>query len=219
MMGFESQCGVPPCFLPEEVRERNFAVDLPDQELEAATRGFVKAPACAGCALQRRCFGVRAGYADMYRDRRGPPQSASRRRHRAAPAAAAAASRGTPAGTPRRRGFRRSRGGPRCRSAGAGRTRCTARYRAPPSISDASSRNVLPPGFATRRSRSAARQSTSESEAGTVQGGVCKDEMKSLRPARPSSTARSRNGITSRMRGTSARRRSSVEPSTDRSHR
>src|SRR5262249_43328007 len=31
LAGFESQCGVPPCFLPEEVRARHFAVDLPEK--------------------------------------------------------------------------------------------------------------------------------------------------------------------------------------------
>jgi molybdenum cofactor biosynthesis enzyme MoaA len=64
--GFESQCGVPPCFLPEEVRQRHFATELPDRARAAASQGFVKAPVCAECAFERRCFGVRASYAEMY---------------------------------------------------------------------------------------------------------------------------------------------------------
>ena len=66
LLGFDSQCGVPPCFLPERVRARAFAQDLPAQELAAFAGSFRKAPACERCSFTRRCYGVRSGYAEMY---------------------------------------------------------------------------------------------------------------------------------------------------------
>jgi pyruvate-formate lyase-activating enzyme len=66
VVGFDSQCGVPPCFLPERIRASAFAADLPEQELRAFAGSFRKSDACASCSLTRRCYGVRAGYAEMY---------------------------------------------------------------------------------------------------------------------------------------------------------
>jgi len=63
--GFESKCGVPACYLPLGLREAHFAHDLPDEERARAT-GFTKAPACATCELDRRCYGIRTTYAEMY---------------------------------------------------------------------------------------------------------------------------------------------------------
>ncbi len=65
-LGFDSQCGVPACFLPEEVRAQWFVDDLPDAELDAFAGAFRKAEACSGCALSRRCYGLRAAYAETY---------------------------------------------------------------------------------------------------------------------------------------------------------
>jgi MoaA/NifB/PqqE/SkfB family radical SAM enzyme len=66
MVGFDSQCGVPPCFLPERVRDTAFAEDLPPDEVRAFEGSFRKGEGCAGCSFTRRCYGVRAGYAEMY---------------------------------------------------------------------------------------------------------------------------------------------------------
>jgi MoaA/NifB/PqqE/SkfB family radical SAM enzyme len=66
MVGFDSQCGVPPCFLPKRVRETSFAEDLPPAEVRAFEGSFRKGEGCAGCSFTRRCYGVRAGYAEMY---------------------------------------------------------------------------------------------------------------------------------------------------------
>jgi molybdenum cofactor biosynthesis enzyme MoaA len=66
MVGFDSQCGVPPCFLPERIRASAFAEDLPAEEVAAFEGSFRKAAACEGCSLTKRCYGVRAGYAEMY---------------------------------------------------------------------------------------------------------------------------------------------------------
>lgn len=61
--GFESMCGLPLCLLPES--ERSLA---PEMALDDDGGGgeFVKAPACATCRENRRCYGVRRGYADLY---------------------------------------------------------------------------------------------------------------------------------------------------------
>ena len=65
-LGFDSQCGVPACFLPEEVRAAWFVEDLPAEELAAFSGAFRKGEACARCSLNRRCYGLRAAYADTY---------------------------------------------------------------------------------------------------------------------------------------------------------
>ncbi len=66
LLGFDSQCGVPACFLPEEVRAAWFVEDLPPEEVGAFAGSFRKGEACAGCALTRRCYGLRVAYAETY---------------------------------------------------------------------------------------------------------------------------------------------------------
>jgi MoaA/NifB/PqqE/SkfB family radical SAM enzyme len=66
MTGFDSKCGVPACYLPESIRREHFAADVPDAERKNAEGGFAKSSACARCGFDRRCYGVRATYAEMY---------------------------------------------------------------------------------------------------------------------------------------------------------
>jgi len=66
LLGFDSQCGVPPCFLPPRVRDAFFTQRLPDGALREFATAFRKGDACARCALDDRCYGVRSAYADMY---------------------------------------------------------------------------------------------------------------------------------------------------------
>jgi MoaA/NifB/PqqE/SkfB family radical SAM enzyme len=61
--GFESMCGLPLCVVPEDMRAAFSAVALASG---AGTGEFVKAEACTRCAEERRCFGVRRGYAELY---------------------------------------------------------------------------------------------------------------------------------------------------------
>ena len=60
--GFESMCGIPLCLVPESSRPL-FAADIPDGYDGGE---FVKPDACRGCALTRKCFGMRRGYFDLY---------------------------------------------------------------------------------------------------------------------------------------------------------
>jgi organic radical activating enzyme len=61
--GFESMCGIPLCQVPDDLSEF-FA--LPEI-VPGMDRGeFRKTEVCAACALDRRCFGIRRGYADMH---------------------------------------------------------------------------------------------------------------------------------------------------------
>jgi hypothetical protein len=66
LLGFDSQCGVPACFLPPRVREEFFAQRLPDGALQEFSNAFRKGEACASCALAQHCYGVRTAYAEMY---------------------------------------------------------------------------------------------------------------------------------------------------------
>ncbi len=66
ILGFDSQCGVPACLLPEEVRAAWFVEDLPAEEVDAFAPSFRKGEVCAGCALTQRCYGLRTSYAEMY---------------------------------------------------------------------------------------------------------------------------------------------------------
>jgi MoaA/NifB/PqqE/SkfB family radical SAM enzyme len=66
LLGFDSQCGVPACFLPPRVREAFFAHPLPGTALADFSTAFRKGDACATCALTERCYGVRTAYAEMY---------------------------------------------------------------------------------------------------------------------------------------------------------
>ena len=63
LTGFESMCGVPLCQIPDDLSAYFALAEIPD----GADRGeFRKAEACAACALERRCFGVRRGYAELH---------------------------------------------------------------------------------------------------------------------------------------------------------
>ena len=66
LLGFDSQCGVPACFLPPRVQESFFTHDLPGTALADFSDAFRKGEACTGCALSDRCYGVRTAYAEMY---------------------------------------------------------------------------------------------------------------------------------------------------------
>jgi hypothetical protein len=66
LLGFDSQCGVPACFLPPRVRETFFTQALPEGAIQDFSNAFRKGEACLGCALSERCYGVRTAYADMY---------------------------------------------------------------------------------------------------------------------------------------------------------
>jgi MoaA/NifB/PqqE/SkfB family radical SAM enzyme len=61
--GFESMCGIPLCLVPS-----GFARFFRAEALPAGFDGgeFLKASACARCALSERCFGVRRGYAELH---------------------------------------------------------------------------------------------------------------------------------------------------------
>ncbi|MBK8234173.1 MAG: radical SAM protein [Deltaproteobacteria bacterium] len=66
--GFDSMCGIPLCLLPPGELAR-----YPDggrglAELPAGIDGgeFVKPDACRRCVLERRCFGLRRGYAELH---------------------------------------------------------------------------------------------------------------------------------------------------------
>jgi hypothetical protein len=61
IVGFESMCGIPLCQVPDDVTPFLLLADAPPDGGE-----FVKAEACASCPLDRRCFGVRRGYAELY---------------------------------------------------------------------------------------------------------------------------------------------------------
>ena len=63
LTGFESMCGVPLCQIPDDLSAYFALAEIPD----GADRGeFLKADACAACALGSRCFGVRRGYAELH---------------------------------------------------------------------------------------------------------------------------------------------------------
>jgi hypothetical protein len=66
LTGFDSKCGVPACYLPRAIRDQHFASDLPDEERAAASAGFVRSDACGRCELEKRCYGIRASYAELY---------------------------------------------------------------------------------------------------------------------------------------------------------
>lgn len=61
LTGFESMCGVPLCQVPDDVSAFFRLAEAPPDGGE-----FVKADACRACALDRRCFGVRRGYAELH---------------------------------------------------------------------------------------------------------------------------------------------------------
>ena len=60
--GFESMCGVPLCLVP--IEERWFLMnDIPDGYDDGE---FIKTEACSTCSLQRKCYGMRRRYYDLY---------------------------------------------------------------------------------------------------------------------------------------------------------
>ncbi len=61
--GFDSMCGIPLCLVPDTVAP---FFGLAELDAGADAGEFVKAEACRECALQRRCFGLRRGYAELY---------------------------------------------------------------------------------------------------------------------------------------------------------
>ncbi|MDB4928443.1 MAG: Radical domain heme biosynthesis protein, partial [Myxococcaceae bacterium] len=62
--GFASMCGVPLCLVSDEARGGSLD-EIPDGYDGGE---FVHPPACAGCDLRGRCYGVRRGYLDLYGD-------------------------------------------------------------------------------------------------------------------------------------------------------
>ncbi len=61
--GFESMCGLPLCLVPGSLATYFAMPDLP-----AGFDGgeFLKPPGCASCSLDKKCYGVRRGYAEMH---------------------------------------------------------------------------------------------------------------------------------------------------------
>jgi MoaA/NifB/PqqE/SkfB family radical SAM enzyme len=66
VVGFESMCGIPLCLVPVGLEQFVTNPELPDGEDGGE---FLKVDACRGCALERRCYGVRRGYVALYGDR------------------------------------------------------------------------------------------------------------------------------------------------------
>ncbi len=60
IMGLESMCGIPLCLVPASL-ERYFEKSTIPEGFDGGE--FVRAPACASCALANRCYGLRRGYA------------------------------------------------------------------------------------------------------------------------------------------------------------
>lgn len=63
LMGFESMCGIPLCLVPASF-EPYFDMSLIPEGFDGGE--FIRAEACEGCALDRRCYGIRRGYAELY---------------------------------------------------------------------------------------------------------------------------------------------------------
>ena len=60
---FHSMCGIPLCLAPDVTKSYLTLADV-DENLSASE--FVKPEPCTKCALRRKCFGIRRGYASMY---------------------------------------------------------------------------------------------------------------------------------------------------------
>jgi len=61
--GFESMCGLPLCLVPGELGSRLQLTEVP----VGLERGeFVKPSACGACVLEKRCFGIRRRYVELY---------------------------------------------------------------------------------------------------------------------------------------------------------
>jgi hypothetical protein len=61
LSGFESMCGIPLCQVPDDLTPFFLLSEAPPDGGE-----FVKTSVCASCALERRCFGLRRGYAELH---------------------------------------------------------------------------------------------------------------------------------------------------------
>lgn len=61
--GFESMCGIPICLVPRGVQRY---LDLADVDTAESRGEFARGAACAGCAQQTKCWGVRRRYAELY---------------------------------------------------------------------------------------------------------------------------------------------------------
>lgn len=62
VVGFESMCGLPLCLVPSAMR------DGPLLTLQPGLDGgeFLKPEACGRCALDKNCYGLRTGYAELH---------------------------------------------------------------------------------------------------------------------------------------------------------
>ena len=61
--GFESMCGLPLCLVPGSLASYAALPDLP----AGFDRGeFLKPAGCERCALEKKCYGLRRGYAEMH---------------------------------------------------------------------------------------------------------------------------------------------------------
>jgi hypothetical protein len=61
--GFESMCGLPLCLVPGSLARYATLPDVPD----GFDKGEFEKPAtCSACALDKKCYGVRKGYAEMH---------------------------------------------------------------------------------------------------------------------------------------------------------
>jgi molybdenum cofactor biosynthesis enzyme MoaA len=61
LTGFESMCGIPLCQVPDDLTPFFDLAEAPPDGGE-----FIKPDVCTGCSLDRRCFGVRRGYAELH---------------------------------------------------------------------------------------------------------------------------------------------------------
>lgn len=62
LIGFESMCGLPLCLVPGGVRDLALT-EIP----EGFDKGeFLKTDECARCSLEKKCYGLRRGYAEIH---------------------------------------------------------------------------------------------------------------------------------------------------------
>jgi MoaA/NifB/PqqE/SkfB family radical SAM enzyme len=59
--GFESMCGVPLCLVPKDLSGYFQLAEVRDEPGE-----FLKTETCHACSLEKRCWGLRKGYAQLY---------------------------------------------------------------------------------------------------------------------------------------------------------
>jgi hypothetical protein len=60
---FASMCGLPLCLVPDVALAHAELTDLP----AGFDRGeFMKAAPCSACSLEKKCYGIRRGYAELY---------------------------------------------------------------------------------------------------------------------------------------------------------